>query len=60
MFGTPGFPLSDVPLQEIAQLVAVGRLKAKPARVFSFEEIREAHRLMEVNEAGGKIVVVLG
>ena len=60
MFGTPGFPLSDVPLQEIAQQVAVGRLKAKPARVFSFEEIREAHRLMEVNEAGGKFVVVLG
>ena len=60
MFGTPGFPLSDVPLQEIAQQVAVGRLKAKPTRVFGFEEIREAHRLMEVNEAGGKIVVVLG
>jgi hypothetical protein len=30
VFGTPGFPLSDVPLQEIAQQVAAGRLKAKP------------------------------
>jgi threonine dehydrogenase-like Zn-dependent dehydrogenase len=30
VFGTPGFPLSDVPLQEIAQEVAAGRLKAKP------------------------------
>ncbi len=58
VFGTPGFPLSDVPLQEIAREVAVGRLKAKPARVFSFEEIREAHRVMEANEAGGKMVVV--
>ena len=27
VFGTPGFPLSDVPLQEIAQDVAAGRLK---------------------------------
>ena len=59
VFGTPGFPLSDVPLQEIAREVAAGRLKAKPARVFRFEEIREAHRVMEANEAGGKMVVVL-
>jgi NADPH:quinone reductase-like Zn-dependent oxidoreductase len=60
VFGTPGFPLSDVPLQKIAQDVAAGRLKAKPARVFGFEEIREAHRIMEAGEAGGKMVVVHG
>jgi NADPH:quinone reductase len=58
VFGTPGFPLSDVPLQEIARDVAAGRLKAKPSRVFRFEEIREAHRVMEANDAGGKMVVV--
>src|SRR5262245_38864696 len=58
VFGTPQFPLSDVPLQKIAGQVAAGRLKAKPSRVFRFEEIREAHRVMEANEAGGKIVVV--
>ena len=60
VFGEPGFPLSDVPLQEIAQQVASGRLKAKPSRVFRFEEIHEAHRVMESNEAGGKMVVVIG
>ena len=60
VFGTPGFPLSDVPLQEIAAQVAAGKLNAKPARVFGFEEIREAHRVMEANEAGGKMVVVRG
>jgi hypothetical protein len=27
--------------------------------VFRFEEIREAHRVMEANEARGKVVVVL-
>jgi NADPH2:quinone reductase len=58
VFGTPGFPLSDVPLQSIAEQVAAGRLRAKPSRVFGFEEIREAHRVMEANEAGGKMVVV--
>src|SRR4029077_13310074 len=58
VFGTPGFPLSDVPLQMIAEDVAAGRLEAKPSRVFRFEEIREAHRVMEANEAGGKLVVV--
>ena len=60
VFGTPEFPLSDVPLQEIAKDVAAGRLQAKPARVFRFEEIREAHRLMEAGGAGGKMVVILG
>jgi NADPH:quinone reductase len=59
VFGTPGFPLSDVPLQDIARQVADGRLEAAPSRVFSFDEIREAHRVMEAGEAGGKMVVVL-
>jgi NADPH2:quinone reductase len=59
VFGTPGFPLSDVPLQKIADEVAAGRLDAKPSRVFGFEEIHAAHRAMESNEAGGKMVVVV-
>ena len=58
MFGTPGFPLSDVPCRQIAEDVAAGRLDARPVRVFRFEEIREAHRVMEANEADGKMVVV--
>lgn len=58
VFGTPGFPLSDVPLQSIADDVKKGRFKAKPSRVFKFEDIREAHRVMEANEANGKMVVV--
>jgi NADPH:quinone reductase-like Zn-dependent oxidoreductase len=59
VFGTPGFPLSDVPLQKIADEVAAGRLDARPSRVFGFDEIRAAHRAMEANEAGGKMVVVV-
>ena len=60
VFGTPGFPLTDVPLQQIAADAAAGRLDVKPVRVFRFEEIREAHRVMEANEAKGKMVVVHG
>ena len=59
VFGTPGFPLSDVPLQAIAGDVAAGRYQAKPSRVFRFEDIREAHRVMDANQANGKMVVVV-
>jgi 2-haloalkanoic acid dehalogenase type II len=58
VFGTPGFPLSDVSLQSIAEQVAAGRLRAKPSRVFYFNEVREAHRVMEAGQAKGKMVVV--
>jgi len=56
-FGTPECPLSDIPFQTITDRVASGAYKAKPAKVFRFEDIREAHRLLEANQAGGKIVV---
>jgi NADPH2:quinone reductase len=59
VFGTPGFPLSDVPLQAIAADIAAGRYDAKPSRVFRFEDIREAHRVMDANQANGKMVVVI-
>jgi NADPH2:quinone reductase len=59
VFGNPGFELSDVPLQEIARQVQDGELEAQPFRVFSFDEIREVHRVMEAGEAGGKMVVVI-
>lgn len=59
VFGSPCFPLSDVPLQDIADKVRDGRLEAKASRVFSFDQIREAHRVMEAGEAGGKMVVLV-
>ncbi|OBT45230.1 hypothetical protein VE00_03683 [Pseudogymnoascus sp. WSF 3629] len=60
VFGEPGFPLSDVPLQKIANEVAEERYKAKPVRVFRFDEISEAHKVMDESHAGGKMVVVVG
>jgi NADPH:quinone reductase len=59
VFGTEGFPLSDVPLHDIAAQVAAGQLEAAPSRVFAFDEIHEAHRVMEAGGAGGKLVVVV-
>jgi NADPH2:quinone reductase len=59
VFGTPDFPVSDVPLQAIVDKAAAGIYKAKPARVFQFEQIREAHEAMESNQANGKMVVVV-
>jgi NADPH:quinone reductase len=56
-YGTPEYPLSDVPFQDIVDRVASGAYRAKPAKVFRFENIQAAHRLMESNEASGKIVV---
>lgn len=57
VFGTPEFPISEVPLQQIVDRVAKGIYKAKPAAIFSFEQIRDAQRLMESNNANGKIIV---
>jgi NADPH:quinone reductase-like Zn-dependent oxidoreductase len=57
--GSPAFPLSEIPFQDIADRVASGTYRAKPARVFRFEDIVAAHRLMESGEAGGKLVVRL-
>lgn len=58
-YGTPEYPLSDVPLQTIVERVAAGIYQARPAHVFHFEQLREAHRLMESNQAGGKLVVLI-
>jgi NADPH2:quinone reductase len=38
--------------------VEAGAYQAKPSRVFAFEEIAEAHRVMEASQAAGKLVVM--
>jgi NADPH2:quinone reductase len=58
VFGDEEFPLSEVPLGEIVRMVADGKFDAKPSRVFRFDEIQEAHRVMEAGEANGKMVAL--
>jgi NADPH:quinone reductase-like Zn-dependent oxidoreductase len=47
-----------IPLQALIDQVAAGSLPVAIGRVFHLEEIVEAHRTMEHNTAGGKIVVI--
>ena len=49
----------SIPLQELVDEIAHGKLKIKIGRVFAIDDIVEAHRCMEANEAEGKIVVTV-
>jgi len=57
--GGAEFPLEEIPFQAIFDRVAVGKYKARPARVFKFDEIQEAHRVMEAGTVTGKLVVTV-
>jgi NADPH:quinone reductase-like Zn-dependent oxidoreductase len=46
------------PLQELVEQIAAGTLHVQVGRTFHLDEIAEAHRCMEENKAGGKIVVL--
>jgi NADPH:quinone reductase-like Zn-dependent oxidoreductase len=46
------------PLQDIVNQVAEGSMRVAVGRVFHIDEIVDAHRLMEENNAGGKIVIL--
>jgi NADPH:quinone reductase-like Zn-dependent oxidoreductase len=48
----------QMPLDELASQVAAGALHIQIGRTFTLDEIVEAHRCMETNQAGGKIVVL--
>ena len=50
---------AEIPFQTIVERVAARAYKARPAKVFGFEQIQAAHRLMEAEGAGGKLVVKL-
>ncbi|TVY19829.1 Quinone oxidoreductase [Lachnellula arida] len=46
------------PLEELAQQIKEGKMKVQIGKVFRLDDIVEAHRTMEENKAGGKIVVL--
>jgi NADPH:quinone reductase-like Zn-dependent oxidoreductase len=46
------------PLEELVEQIAVGTLHVNVGKVFQLDQIAEAHRCMEENKAGGKIVVL--
>jgi NADPH:quinone reductase-like Zn-dependent oxidoreductase len=58
-YGAPEYPLAAIPMQRIVEKVASGTYKAEPTQVFPFEQLADAHRLMESYAANGKVVVTL-
>jgi NADPH:quinone reductase-like Zn-dependent oxidoreductase len=54
--GTEDFMLT--PLEELVEKIAAGRLPVHIGQVFKLDQIVDAHRCMEENRAGGKIVVL--
>jgi NADPH:quinone reductase len=57
LFGGPDVPLSAIPFERFVARADRGIYRAAPAHVFAWEDIVEAHRLMESGQARGKIVV---
>ncbi len=51
--------LTSEQLQHCVDGIATGRYRVNIDRVFRFEEIVEAHRYMETNQAMGKLVVLV-
>jgi NADPH:quinone reductase-like Zn-dependent oxidoreductase len=58
-FGSPGFELARLPLQDLVERVAQGHYHARPARVFAFEDIVAAHHYLDAGAGLGKAVVTL-
>jgi NADPH:quinone reductase-like Zn-dependent oxidoreductase len=54
--GSEDFMLT--PLEDLVEEIAAGKLPVRIGRTFKLDEIAEAHRCMEENKAGGKIVVM--
>jgi NADPH:quinone reductase-like Zn-dependent oxidoreductase len=47
------------PLEELVEKITAGQLPIQVGRVFKLDQIVDAHRCMEDNRAGGKIVVLI-
>ena len=48
----------ETPLNDLLKQIEAGTMKVQVGKVFHLDEIVEAHRTMEENRAGGKIVVL--
>ena len=57
-YGGEAMDFMGTPLQELLDQIAEGALHVQVGPVFRLDDIVEAHRLMEENRAGGKIVVL--
>ena len=59
VLGTEDFPLAGIPLPELIASAEAGKYQARPARVFGFDQVTEAHEVMEAGLAAGKMTVAV-
>lgn len=57
VLGSPEWPLSAIPLQDIVKKIEKGEFESKPTHVYDYKDIQEAHKMLDSHNAGGKIVV---
>ncbi|WP_454695044.1 zinc-binding dehydrogenase [Achromobacter aegrifaciens] len=57
LLGTPVLPLDKAPLRSIADDIARKRLPSLLEHTFAFDEVRQAHALIEGQRAPGKLIV---
>ncbi len=56
IYTTDSITPSPESFQEFIEAIEKGELDSRPAKVFSLQNIADAHRLIEANEAKGKLV----
>ena len=56
--GTPALPLGNAPLEHIAIQQAAGHAPSILGHTFAFEQVPEAHALIETNQTLGKVVII--
>jgi len=58
LLGTPALPLDNAPLEHVAIQQAAGHAPSILGHTFTFEQVPEAHALIETNQTLGKIVII--
>jgi NADPH:quinone reductase-like Zn-dependent oxidoreductase len=58
-YGSAEYPLTDIPFQRLVDWAETGLLTLDPAQVYAFADIQAAHRALDQEAGGGKIVVTL-
>lgn len=60
VYGTSEYPLTDIPFQRLNDWAESGEIELRPATIYSFQQIQDAHRALDAESGGGKAVVVVG
>lgn len=59
LLGSPVMPFSESPIQWVINQIESKNMPSIISKTFKFEEIQKAHKIMEDNQAQGKMVVTI-